>query len=203
MHEPVLKKIFQRHPGLLRRLLNDFLPIEYPVLELEFLTEGLYGDNSGFLCSIALVKCRDSRGDSFIVDVLLQRTPVLMRRVFMNAARIYCRNGQTFHGPSETFPVRTLCLLGYNQFPIESAWVHQYEMRTEGTAGESLGEVFFTFVELLKWSDPGVPLDNSRDLWMLFFTKPGNLVGRSAPGQSLRSDEMWQAVRESGHWHTA
>ena len=193
----VFKRIFHNHPQSLTHLLNTFLPLRDPIEAVEYMPEELQSDLSGMHLSIVDVRCRDTNGRHFIVEMQLQKKPMFFRRVLMNACRIYTRQGSLAEGLAEVCPVYTLCLLDHQMFPDDPSWVHHIESRASGPSLPSFGELHFTFVEIRKWMKLGTfDTEDTRDLWMLFFTKPDTMKEIFTPEQRLRYAEMWQAVRE-------
>lgn len=196
-NDRIFKRIFHNHPKALTHLLNAFLPLRDAIEAVEYMPEELQSDLSGMHLSIVDVRCRDTNGRHFIVEMQLQKKPMFFRRVLMNACRIYTRQGSLAEGLAEVCPVYTLCLLDHQMFPDDPSWVHHIEPRASGPGLPSFGELHFTFVEIRKWMKLGTfDTEDTRDLWMLFFTKPDTMKEIFTPEQRLRYAEMWQAVRE-------
>ena len=192
----VFKQIFHHHPRALIHLLNSFLPLNDPIDAVEYMPVELQSDLSGLHVPIVDVRCRDSGGRHFIVEMQVQKKPLFFRRVLMNACRIYSRQGSLGGKLEEVCPVYTLCLLDHAMFRKEEDWVHHAETRTHGMGSEPLGELFFTFVEMRKWLEKGTfDSEDIRDAWMLFFTQPERMKDIYTPEQRQRYKEMWEAVR--------
>ena len=192
----IFKQIFHHHPRALIHLLNSFLPLNDPIDAVEYMPVELQSDLSGLHVPIIDVRCRDSGGRHFIVEIQVQKKPLFFRRVLMNACRIYSRQGSLGGKLEEVCPVYTLCLLDHAMFRKEEDWVHHAETRTHGMGSEPLGELFFTFVEMRKWLEKGTfDSEDIRDAWMLFFTQPERMKDIYTPEQRQRYKEMWEAVR--------
>jgi predicted transposase/invertase (TIGR01784 family) len=194
-NDRIFKQIFHHHPRSLMHLLNAFLPLQDPIVEVEYMPEELQTESDGYLMSFVDVRCRDGAGRHFIVEMQMQKAPLFNRRVVMNACRIYGRQARPGSDLSEIQPVYTLCLLDYTLYPGHSSWVHHFEPRTDSTPFHSLGELRFTFVEIRKWLEFGkFDEENIRDGWMLFFTQPEKVMDIYTPEQRQRLNEMMEAV---------
>jgi len=192
----VFKWIFHQHPKSLILLLNSFLPLKDPIEEIQYMPVELPADLSGLHMPIVDVRCRDSSGRQFIVEMQLQKKPNFFRRMIMNACRIYGRQGALGGKLEDVCPVYTLCLLDYNMFKRQDVWIHHVEPSTQGEIKEPMGELYFTFVEMRKWLEFGnFDLEDIRDVWMLFFTQPEKMKDIYTPEQRKRYKEMWDAVR--------
>jgi predicted transposase/invertase (TIGR01784 family) len=191
----IFKFIFHNHPPALISLLNAFLPLPDPIERISYEPQELQSDLEGMQLSIVDVRCVDGKGRQFIVEMQIQKMPHLLRRVLMNASRIYARQGGIGGKLAEVCPVYTLCLLDHALYPEDPAWVHHMETCVPGSRDKRIGEMFFTFVEMRKWLKSGkFDIDDRRDTWMLFFTQPEKMKDVFTPEQRERYKEMWEAV---------
>ena len=191
----IFKFIFHNHPPALISLLNAFLPLPDPIERISYEPQELQSDLEGMQLSIVDVRCVDGKGRQFIVEMQIQKMPHLLRRVLMNASRIYARQGGIGWKLAEVCPVYTLCLLDHALYPEDPAWVHHMETCVPGSRDKRIGEMFFTFVEMRKWLKSGkFDIDDRRDTWMLFFTQPEKMKDVFTPEQRERYKEMWEAV---------
>lgn len=65
------KRVFGEHPDLVMSFLNALLPLrlEESITDIEYLPSGMVPENSLPKNSIVYVRCRDSKGRSFIVEM--------------------------------------------------------------------------------------------------------------------------------------
>ena len=88
------KKVFGEHPDLVISLLNALLPFttakEY-ITSVQYLTPELVPENPLRKNSIVDVRCMDSRGRQFIVEMQMIWSPEFMQRVMFNSAKAYVR----------------------------------------------------------------------------------------------------------------
>jgi predicted transposase/invertase (TIGR01784 family) len=191
----MFKYIFHSHPSALISLLNAFLPLPDPIEGISYEPHELQSDRDGLHLAIVDVRCVDGKGRQFIVEMQIQKTPHLLRRVLMNASRIYGRQGGVGVRLVDVFPVYTLCFLDHSLYPDDPDWLHHMETCVPGSPDKRIGEMFFTFVEMRKWMKSGkFDMEDERDTWMLFFTQPEKMKDIYTPEQRRRYKEMWEAV---------
>jgi hypothetical protein len=68
-NDRVFKHIFHNHPRALMHLLNSFLLLTHPIVDLEYMPEELHDDLGEGRLGIVDVRCRDSLGRSCIVEI--------------------------------------------------------------------------------------------------------------------------------------
>jgi predicted transposase/invertase (TIGR01784 family) len=191
----VFKHIFHNCPRALIHLLNSFLPLQHPIVEIEYLPEELHDDAGKGRLGIVDVRCRDSVGRHFIVEMQIQNAPMMLQRLVWNAARVLSRQmerGGPFRGIQ---PVHTLCLLDHPFVVDEQEWIHHYSIRPENPVAPRMEGLFFTIVELRKWVKIGnFEKHDHRDAWMMFFTKPEAMLEVYTPEERQKLRELFEAV---------
>ena len=100
--EVVFKKIFGQHPHLLKSFLNAVLPLPDNglIVELEYLPSEQIPSIPIFKRTIADVKCKDSQGKIFIVEMQIEWTDSFMQRLLFGAAQAYVKQltvGEAYH----------------------------------------------------------------------------------------------------------
>ena len=87
------KKVFGEHPDLVISLLNAFLPLNdgEEVTDVEYLTPEMIPDTPLGKDSIVDVRCKDSFGRQFIVEMQMIWSPEFKQRVLFNASKAYVR----------------------------------------------------------------------------------------------------------------
>jgi predicted transposase/invertase (TIGR01784 family) len=195
MSDRVFKEIFHNQPGALIDLLNAFLPLKAPIESIEYMPMELTTEVPGLYIPIVDVRCRDRSGRHFIVEMQLQKQAVLFKRVMLNACRIYSRQLYAGDPLAGICPVHTLCLLDYELYPNATGWIHHAEPHTDTGGGMPMGELYFTFVEIRKWMKLGTfDRESKQDAWMMFFTKPEQVMEIFTPEQRKKFAEMLNAV---------
>lgn len=169
----ICKHIFHNRPEALKSLLNSFLPLEHPIVGMAHMPEALHNDSPDGRLSILDVRCRDSTGRQFIVEMQMQHTPFLLQRLVWNAAPVMTRQLEKGSRFAEVQPVFTLCLLEPRLIPNAADWIHHFYTRSQTPEAPIMPGLHFTIVELRKWIEKGN--FNKRDIrhgWMAFFHKP-------------------------------
>lgn len=192
----LFKHIFHNRPGPLMSLLNSFLPLEHPIVEIEYLPEELHEDSPDGRLSILDVRCHDTRGRQFIVEMQLQQTSFLLHRLVWNAARVLMRQLEKGSRFEALQPVYTLCLLEPHLVSQSTDWVHHYDTRSLTPEAPIMPGLHFTIVELRKWMKKGTfDKRDIRDGWMTFFHKPDTMKDIYTPEEQQEYDEIFQAVK--------
>ena len=90
------KKVFGEHPDLVISLLNALLPFspEEVITDVEYLTPEMVPENPFRKNSIVDVRCRDSRGRQYIVEMQMVWSPEFEQRVLFNASKAYVRQAE-------------------------------------------------------------------------------------------------------------
>ena len=87
------KKVFGEHKNLVISLLNALLPLDEgkQVESIEYLPPEMVPDNPDKKNSIVDVRCEETGGRKFIVEMQLNWTTAFKERVLFNAANAYVR----------------------------------------------------------------------------------------------------------------
>jgi predicted transposase/invertase (TIGR01784 family) len=112
-HDVVFKKIFGQNPHLLISFLNSQLRFEdNSIIEsIEYLKDELIPDNPAKKRSIVDVRCKDSNGRQFIVEMQMEWVDAFFERMLFNAAGIYSRQLKTGNKYLRLQPVYGLAIL--------------------------------------------------------------------------------------------
>src|SRR4029450_6808562 len=98
----VFRRIFAKHPDILRGLLNDLLDRtgDRAIEAIEYLPSEQLPMVEGGKLSILDVRCRDRAGTTFVVEMQLIHHPGFINRVVYNARKAYA--GQIKEGDWST-----------------------------------------------------------------------------------------------------
>ena len=84
------KRVFGEHKHLCMSLINSMLPLENPIVSIEYQTNELIPELTDILRNtIVDVRCTDSIGRQFIVEMQLFWTESFKSRVLLNASKAY------------------------------------------------------------------------------------------------------------------
>lgn len=179
----VFRRIFGKHPDILRGLLNDLLDRrgEHAIEEIEYLPSEQLPLAVGAKLSILDVRCYDRSGVTFIVEMQLLHVPGFLNRVVYNACKAFVdqlRIGEPYTKLADVVAI-SICdfalwpdeeqdAQGLPRVPMLSRW----NMTERVSGNQDLLQVQYAFLELPKLPT-GQP-EGGADLWAwLFVHAPG------------------------------
>ena len=192
------KKVFGEHKDLLISLLNALLPLDegQTVESVEYLPAELVPELPWGKNSIVDVRCTDSRGRQFIVEMQMIWTPAFQQRVLFNASKAFVRQ----LGRRRTYellqPVYSLNLVNdmfFNDYPDE--FIHNYNIVHELHSDKIIEGLHFTFVELPKFKPANIAERKMAVLWLRFLTEI-NEETKQVPAELLENPETSKALEE-------
>jgi hypothetical protein len=160
----VFRRIFARHPDILRGLLDDLLDrqgeraieaIEYlPIEQLLMVT--------GAKLSILDVKCRDRSGTTFVVEMQLLHIPGFVNHVVYNACKAYVDQLEAGEPYTKLADVVAVSICDFELWPDDEQdaqklprvpMLSRWNMTERGTGNHGLLQVQYAFLELPKLPD--------------------------------------------------
>jgi predicted transposase/invertase (TIGR01784 family) len=168
----VFKKIFGEHPDLLKSFLNAFLPLEpdRQVEHIDYLPTESVPEIPSFKSTIVDVRCTDTLGRHFIVEMQLRWTDSFMKRMLFNSASAYMRQlkkGETY---GTLCPVYGLSIVDAH-FSEGTDWFHHYRLAHTKDASNTLDDIQLIFLELPKFKASSVTEKKLTILWLRFLTE--------------------------------
>lgn len=157
----VFRRVFGKHPEILRRLLNDLLERqgERTIESLEYLPSEQLPLAVGAKLSILDVRCRDRSGTTFVVEMQLLHVAGFMNRVVFNACKAYAdqlKAGEPYTKLTDVVAISICDFLlwpdneqdahGLPRVPMLSRW----NMTERGSGNHGLLQVQYAFLELPK-----------------------------------------------------
>jgi predicted transposase/invertase (TIGR01784 family) len=166
----VFKKVFGEHPDLLVSFLNALMPLEKGnVIEsVEYLTPELVPENPGKKHSIVDVRCKDNRGRFFIVEMQMEWSSFFMKRMLLNASKVYGFQLDKGEGFDTLQPVYTLAILNENFDHKTGEFYHRYQMANRQNTDEVIEGMELLFIELQKFKPENVTDRRMAVLWLRF-----------------------------------
>ena len=168
----IFKRIFGEHKHLCISLLNNMLPFEagQEIVELEYLTNELVPELIGYRHSIVDVRCRDSRGRQFLVEMQIRYTKSFQERVLYNAAKAYSMQLLMREGYKLLEPVYALVFLDTNMNDLEK-YYHHYQLLDVDDNKRQIKGIELIFIELRKFVPSGAVESKLHNLWLRFLTE--------------------------------
>ncbi len=166
----VFKKIFGEHPHLLKSFLNALLPLpdDSPIVTLEYLSPENAPIIPGMKKTIADVKCTDSQGRVFIVEMQIDWIDSFKQRLLYESGQALVK--QLRHGEDYRLirPVYGLALIATN-FDKSSQWYHHYQLVNQDKIPRDIIEhLQLVFIELKKFPIHSPEEKQLRLLWLRF-----------------------------------
>ena len=173
----IFKKVFGNHPDLLKSLLNALLPLpegseidsfEYLPAEL---VPSLYLQKN----TIVDVRCKDTSGRQFVVEMQMEWTTAFMQRVLFNASKAYVRQLGRREAYATLQPVYSLNFVNDIFLPkLKDDYRHDYAIVHEKYSDQRIEGLHFTFIELPKFKPSTMCEKRMAVLWLRFLTEVDN-----------------------------
>jgi predicted transposase/invertase (TIGR01784 family) len=189
------KKVFGKHPHLLKSFLNAMLPLQEGTFieSLEYLPAELVPENPLQKYSIVDVRCRDNHGRQFIVEMQMHWTTGFMQRVLFNASKAYVRQLDKSFKFASLQPVYALSLVNENFQPGKLEYYHHYQIVNIEDTGQQIEGLEFVFVELPKFKARNLTEKKLQVLWLRFLTEIDESTSE-APADLLDNSEITEAL---------
>ena len=191
------KKVFGEHPDLVMSLLNALLPLDEGkrIEHVEYLTPEMVPENPGKKNSIVDVRCRETGGRHFIVEMQMNWNNEFQQRVVLNAAKAVVKQLGTSEDYSLLQPVYALNLIndvGFQAGPDD--FYHDYAIVNVAHSDRIIEGLRFVFVELPKFKPQTIKEKKMAVLWLRFLTEI-NKGTTEAPAELLENPETSKALK--------
>ncbi len=191
----VFKKIFIQHPALLKSFLNAVLPlpVDGQIESLEYLPSEQVPVIPAFKSTIVDVRCKDQRGQFFIVEMQMQWTNGFMQRMLFNAGQAYVKQLQKGEKYHLLRPVYGLGLLNSEFDENPNDWYHHYKLVNVEKSHCEIKDLQLVFIELPKFKAKTLREKRLQVLWLRFMSELDTQT-REIPKEWLEVPEIKQAV---------
>jgi predicted transposase/invertase (TIGR01784 family) len=190
------KRVFGEHKNLLQSFLNAMLPLaeDAQIDDLEYLTSEQVPELPGlFKNSIVDVKCRDTQGRTFIVEMQMLWTASFEQRILFSASQAYVKQmrvGQDYAGLQ---PVYALALTNQVFDKHSDEYYHHYQIVNLQTPQRVLKGLEFVFIEIPKFK-PVTRTDRLMQAkWLRFLSEVGE-QGAALDQDLQRDPDIAQAL---------
>jgi predicted transposase/invertase (TIGR01784 family) len=168
--------------------------IEY--LPPEMVPETPLGKNS-----IVDVRCEETGGRKFIVEMQMEWFPDFKQRVLLNSAKAYVRQLPKGNDYQLLQPVYSLNLVNHTFEPDMDGYYHYYHLVHDLDSNKVLDGLHIVFVELPKFKAKNLTEKKMQILWLRFLTEIDR-DGADDVSQDLldnpQTGEALEIVKESG-----
>ena len=191
------KKVFGEHEDLVMSLLNALLPLDEgkQIEHVEYLTPEMVPENPGKKNSVVDVRCRETGGRHFIVEMQMNWNNEFQQRVILNASKAVIKQLGTSEDYSLLQPVYALNLIndvGFDAGPDE--FYHDYAIVNVEHSDRIIEGLRFVFVELPKFKPQNIKEKKMAVLWLRFLTE----IDRDTdeiPAELLENPETSKALK--------
>jgi predicted transposase/invertase (TIGR01784 family) len=167
----VFKRIFGEHPHLLISFLNAVLPLPLhsPIIELEYLTGEQVPHIPAFKHTIADVKCKDSQGRVFIVEMQINWTDSFKQRLLFGTSQAVVKQLVKGENYDLIQPVYGLGIISAIYEKETPRWYHHYQLvRVDDPVHDVIDQLQLIFIELPKFPVRSNDEKQLRLLWLRF-----------------------------------
>ena len=192
------KRVFGEHKHLCMSLINSMLPLEQPVVEIEYKTGELIPELTEVLRNtIVDVRCTDKNGRQFIVEMQMFWSESFKSRVLLNASKAYVMQLDKADSLDLLQPVYALNFVNdrFDKSPeMENEYYHYYKIVNIKHTEKQITGLEFLFVELPKFKPKNFAEKKLRDLWLRFLTEI-NESTTEVPKELLENELTREAVQ--------
>ncbi len=196
-NDVTFKKVFGEHPDLVMSLLNALLPLEpgKQIQSVEYLSPELVPENPSKKNSIVDVRCYETGGRQFIVEMQMNWNNEFEQRVILNASKAVVK--QLNKGEDYTLiqPVYSLNLIndvGFDAGPDE--FYHDYTIVNVAHTDRIIKGLRFVFVELPKFKPQSIAEKKMAVLWLRFLTEIDKET-EEVPAELLENPDTRKALK--------
>lgn len=168
------KKVFGEHKDLLISLLNAMLPLQpgKEIVDLEYLSPELVPITIDKKDTIVDVRCQDTIGRQFLVEMQMYWTEAFMQRALLNTCKAYTMPVEKGKRYEELKPIYTISLINDIAFPnLPDEFYHEYVPTDKKHNDYTIQDFEMIFVELPKFKPSNVTDKKMMVLWLRFLTE--------------------------------
>ncbi|MCL2040742.1 MAG: Rpn family recombination-promoting nuclease/putative transposase [Bacteroidales bacterium] len=191
------KRVFGEHKHLCMSLINSMLPLEKPIVSLEYKSGELVPELTDILRNTSVdVRCIDEDGRQFIVEMQMYWSESFKSRVLLNASKAYIKQLDKAQDFELLQPVYALSFVN-NKFEkspeMENEYYHYYKIVNIKDTEKQIKGLEFLFVELPKFKPQGRAEKKLHELWLRFLTEV-NESASEVPEELLENEYTREAV---------
>ena len=191
------KRVFGEHKHLCMSLINSMLPLEKPVVELEYQTGELIPELPGLRNSIVDVRCTDTDKRQFIVEMQMYWSERFKSRVLLNASKAYIKQLDKAKDFELLQPVYALNFVNdtFEKSPEKKdEYYHYYKIVNIKDTEKQIKGLEFLFVELPKFKPANRGEKKLQELWLRFLTEI-NETTEKIPQELMDNEYTREAVK--------
>ena len=189
------RKVFGEHIDLTASLLNTFLPLEDGrlITNIQYVSPEMMPETPTRKNSIVDVRCKDTAGTVFLVEMQLNWDTDFLQRVVFNTSKAYVKQldkGKPFHLLQ---PVYSLNFVQGDLHKGLGEWYHPYQLVHIHHSERVLEGLKIVFAEMDKYKKLAEKGRTKKDLWMRYFTEMTEKTRKPAP-ELLADPDIAKAI---------
>jgi len=191
------KRVFGEHKHLCMSLINSMLPLEKPIVSIEYQTGELLPDIPGLRNSIVDVRCTDEDKRQFIVEMQMYWSERFKSRVLLNASKAYVRQLDKAEDFELLQPVYALNFVNdtFEKSPeMKDEYYHYYKIVNVKDTGKQIKGLEFLFIELPKFKPQNRAKKKLQELWLRFLTEINETTVK-IPQELMKNEFTREAVK--------
>ena len=178
--DPVFKRIFGQEKEILIELINAFIQLDEPVVDIEYLPQELLPESQDGKISVVDVRCIDTNKRYFILEIQIIHQLFFQKRVLYYASKTYGRQLPKSRKYEELQPVYLLSILDHIYDDTSKEYLHRYSLINESDNSKKMVGIHLIFLELAKCRKFGnFNIDKLQDRWITFLTEPEKIIAMS------------------------
>jgi len=191
------KRVFGEHAHLCISLINSMLPLEKPIVKIEYQTGELIPVLTDVLRNTVVdVRCTDSANRQFLVEMQLHWDESFKSRVLLNASKAYVMQLEKSQKVKLLQPVYALSFVNdtfEKSQAMEKEYFHHYKIVNIHHTERQIKGLEFIFVELPKFKPQNRADKKLHELWLRFLTEI-NEDTTEIPKEMLRNKHIREAI---------
>ena len=191
------KRVFGEHKHLCISLINSMLPLEKPIVNIEYQTGELIPVLTDILRNtIVDVRCTDADGRQFLVEMQLFWNESFKSRVLLNASKAYVIQLEKSENFDLLQPVYALNFVNdtfEKSLEMANEYYHYYKIVNIRHTEKQIKGLEFLFVELPKFKPQNLAEKKLHELWLRFLTEI-NETTEEIPEELLENNDISEAI---------
>jgi len=191
------KRVFGEHKHLCMSLINSMLPLDKPIVSIEYQTGELLPEIAGLRNSIVDVRCTDSDGRMFIVEMQMYWSESFKSRVLLNASKAYIKQldkSEDFELLQPVYALNFVNDIFEKSSEMKNEYYHYYKIVNIKDTEKQIKGLEFLFVELPKFKPLNRAEKKLHELWLRFLTEINETT--ETPPQELIDNELTREAVE-------
>ena len=192
------KRVFGEHKHLCMSLINSMLPLEKPIVSIEYQTGELIPELTEVLRNtIVDVRCTDADNKQFIVEMQLYWSESFKSRVLLNASKAFVMQLDKAEDFELLQPVYALNFVNdiFEKSPeMEKEYLHHYKIVNIKYTEKQIKGLEFLYIELPKFKPQNLAERKLHQLWMRFLTEINERT-TEVPQELLENELTREAVK--------